>query len=355
MTLLYAALVVLGLKLAVLLVNLVSFPVLRPAIPRRNVSVSLLIPARNEAHNLPQTLPQLLAQPATEILLLDDRSSDGTAEVAGQLAGADRRFRLLVGQELPEGWKGKNWACHQLSQAALGEVLIFTDADVRWNPGALDAVLEGLERTPGLFTVYPRQQVGGLAERVLLPLIETVLLASLPYPLVRTRFPSASAGNGQVMAFTRAAYQACGGHQGVRGEVLEDVRLTQRIKRARQPLGIALGGDLIGVRMYRSYAEIREGFGKNLGAFHGENSLLLVFSALFHLALYTAPWLLLFGDARWLSVGLLGLLERLLVNLKTGREPWEAVLVPLAPLLSLPIYRRAMRKTYTWKGRRYAR
>jgi glycosyltransferase involved in cell wall biosynthesis len=262
---------------------------------------------------------------------------------------------VLVGLELPGGWKGKNWACHQLAQAAVGEVLIFTDADVGWEPGALGALLERLERAPGLLSVYPRQQVGSLVERVLVPLIDTVLLAFLPYPLVRTRFPSASAANGQVMAFTRAAYQACGGHLGVRGEVLEDVRLAQQIKRARQPLSIALGGDLIGVRMYRSYAEIREGFGKNLGAFHGENPFLLAFSALFHLFVYTAPWLLLFADARWLSVGLLGLLERLLVNLKTGREPWEAVLVPLAPLLSLPIYCRAMRKTYTWKGRRYAR
>ncbi len=355
MTLLEAALAVMGFRIAVLLVNLGSFPVLRPASPRRKARVSLLVPARDEAHNLPRTLPKLLAQPAEEILLLDDHSSDGTAEMARRIAGADGRLRVLVGQGLPQGWKGKNWACYQLAQAASGQVLIFTDADVSWEPGALEAVLAGLERTPGLLSVYPRQQVGSLAERVLVPLIDVVLLASLPYPLVRTRFPSAAAANGQVMAFTRSAYQACGGHRAVRGEVLEDVRLAQRIKQARQPLGIALGGGLIGVRMYRSYAEIREGFGKNLGAFHRESSLLLVFSALFHLVLYTAPWPLLWVDPGWLWVGLLGLLERLLTNLKTGREPWEALLVPLAPLLSLPIYLRAMRKRYTWKGREYAR
>ncbi|PZA08824.1 MULTISPECIES: glycosyltransferase family 2 protein [unclassified Meiothermus] len=355
MSLLYAALVAVGLRLAVLLVNLGSFPRLRPSVPRGKARVSILLPARNEAHNLPQTLPRLLAQPAQEILLLDDRSSDPTAAVACRLAGQDPRFRLLRGQELPEGWKGKSWACHQLAQAASGEVLIFTDADVIWRPGALEAVLAQLERAPGLLSVYPRQQVGSLAERVLVPLIDVVLLTLLPYPLVRTRFPLASAASGQVMAFTRSAYQACGGHRAVREEVLEDVRLAQRVKQARQPLRVALGGDLLEVRMYRSYAEILEGFGKNLGAFHGENPFLLALSALFHLFAYTAPWLLSFVDTRWLLVGGLGMLERLLVNRKTGRELWEAVLVPLAPLMSLPIYLRAWRKTYTWKGRRYTR
>lgn len=355
MILLYAALVVIGLRLAVLLVNLGSFPLLQPSVPRRKVRVSILLPARNEAHNLPKTLPWLLAQPAQEILLLDDRSSDPTAEVARQLAGHDPRFRLLRGEELPAGWKGKNWACCQLAQAASGEVLIFTDADVVWKPGALEAVLAQLERTPGLLSVYPRQQVGSLAERVLVPLIDVVLLASLPYPLARSPFPLAAAANGQVMAFTRPAYQACGGHRAVRGEVLEDVRLAQRIKRARQPFALALGGSLIEARMYRSYAEIQEGFGKNLGAFHGENPLLLLLSVLVHLLVYTAPWLLLSADGGWLWVGVMGMLERLLVNLKTGRDLWEAVLVPLAPVMSLPIYLRAWRKTYTWKGRKYAR
>jgi glycosyltransferase involved in cell wall biosynthesis len=94
--------------------------------------VSLLLPARDEAENLREALPRLarLDYPALEVLVLDDGSTDATAAVVREHAARDPRLRLLTGAELPPGWLGKNWACHQLGAAAAGEVLVFCDADV---------------------------------------------------------------------------------------------------------------------------------------------------------------------------------------------------------------------------------
>lgn len=355
--LLYAMLFWLALKLVILLLNMAAFPVLKPEkLEGQRPSVSLLIPARNETHNLLQTLPGFLQQGVQEILILDDASSDGTKEVVQQFAQQDRRVRLLEGLPKPEGWMGKTWACRQLAEKAKSEVLIFCDADVFWAKHGVRAVLARMQREKaGLVSVYPHQITPTLAERVLLPLIDDVLLSYLPYPLLQTPFPSASAANGQVMAFTREAYIACGGHTSVKGEVLEDVKLAQNTKAAKERIALALGGGLVSVKMYNSYPEIVEGFGKNLIEFHGRSRLILVLSFLAHLLAYTLCWLLIFLNPLWLIVGLMGLLERLLLNLKTGRAWWEMVLVPLAPLYAAPIYWRSAQRSYTWKGRVYSR
>jgi hypothetical protein len=360
--LLYAVLVWLGLKLANLLVNVVLFPVLKgsagePGADQAEVpKASLLIPARNEAHNLEETLGGFMAQAVDEILVLDDGSRDDTPLLVGGAAAQDRRVRLIPGLPKPEGWTGKTWACQQLAEAAGGEVLIFTDADVRWKPGGVRALLAAMvQGQADLLSVYPRQITPTLPERVLLPLIDDVLMGYLAYPLLWTPFPSASAANGQVMAFRRGAYRACGGHAGVRGEVLEDVRLAQRLKACGGRLRLALGGDLIGVRMYRDYPEIVEGLGKNLIEFHGRSRLVLALSYTAHLVAYTLCWPLALLNPFWLVVGATGFLERVLLSAKTGRPLWEFALTPLAPVLSTPIYLRSWQRTYTWKGRVYSR
>ncbi|MFN3334401.1 MAG: glycosyltransferase family 2 protein, partial [Caldilinea sp.] len=120
--------------------------------------VSVLIPARNEAAIIGATLRDLLAQdvPNLEVLVLDDRSEDGTAEIVCETARRFPQVRLLCGKELPPGWTGKNWACAQLAEAAQGDILLFTDADVRWRPGALHSVLAAMDKLDAdLLTVWP--------------------------------------------------------------------------------------------------------------------------------------------------------------------------------------------------------
>ena len=344
------ALAFFAVKAAVLLTNALTFPKLRPRpLPERRPRVSLLIPARDEAHNLPRTLPGLLSQGADEVIVLDDASSDGTAEVARALGA-----RVISGQPLPDGWYGKPWACQQLGEAASGDILIFTDADVSWKAGALGAVLHELEaKQADLLSVLPRPERLSLGARFLTPLVDAVVLCYLPYPLVRWPYPSLSTGNGQLMAFRRAAYEQAGGYSGVRAQILEDTQFARQLKAQGGRLTLALGAGGVGVTMYGSYPASLSGFGKNSLAIHLHSRPLLLLSLLWHLAAYTLPWLI--PSPLWLRLA--GLAERSLVNLVTDRarplDLAEGLLAPFTPLLALPAYRRAFKRQVTWKGRTY--
>jgi cellulose synthase/poly-beta-1,6-N-acetylglucosamine synthase-like glycosyltransferase len=257
--------------LAVALYNLLAAPRLERAGPPSSLpTVSLLVPARDEAENLRRTLPQLLGldYPRLEILLLDDRSRDGTAEVARSLALAGGApLRVIRGTEPPPGWVGKNWACHQLAAAARGEVLVFCDADVDAQPAALRATVATMRaHRAAALTALPRQKLDGWAQAAVVPVVAQLpVLAMLPLRLVPlVRSPSLSMANGQWLAFTRAAYDASGGHAAVRGEVLEDVALGRRIKASGQRLVVCVASTLLAVRMYAGAREMREGFRKNL-------------------------------------------------------------------------------------------
>lgn len=345
------------LKLAGLLYNLRAFPVLQSSTAARHPErISLLVPARNEADNLPETLPGFLDQPAHEILLLDDNSEDNTLNIACNLAESNPRLRVLSGSPLPNGWIGKNWACHQLAEAATGSVLIFTDADVNWEPGALDALMQEMTRQQAeAFSVFPRQQTETTTQRTLLPLIDNVLLSFLPFILLRLPAPSAAVANGQVFAFRRSTYDSLDGHRSVKSEILEDIRLAQRVRRKKFQLGLALGGELISVRMYRKDSQLVQGLAKSLLAAHGNSRLFMLIAASWHLLAYTLPVLLLPFSAHWALLVLLAFAERGLVNFKTGRQNYtEMLLMPLAPLLALPVYLSALSKQPVWKGRRYS-
>ncbi|WP_229789247.1 glycosyltransferase family 2 protein [Pilimelia terevasa] len=341
-------------KIAGILANLRQFPTLRPdpaAGPRPRTS--LLVPARDEERNLPATLAALCAQPADEILVLDDGSADGTAALVR--ACPDPRVALHTGTPPPDGWIGKNWACHQLAAAATGERLVFCDADVTLRPGALAALHAEWDRQGAdVFSVFPRQVTGTLGERLLVPLIDETLLAFLPHALLRAPVPAAATANGQVLAFTRAAYAAVGGHAAVADQIVEDVALARRTRRCGLRLGLALGGALVGTRMYRGYREAVRGVGKSLRAAHGHRDAALAATAAWHLAAYTLPWLRWDRGGAWRAAALLGLAERLLVNAKTGRGAYaEAALVPVTAPAALPVYALALRRTARWKGREY--
>jgi hypothetical protein len=353
-----AVLAFLTLKGTVLAVNVASFPTLR----RRPGSafaprVSLLVPARDEEANLRVTLPGLLAQPAAEILVLDDGSRDGTVAVVQEFAAADPRLRLIEGSALPPGWVGKPWACHQLGRQATGEILIFCDADVTLARGALAALLAEFERQRAdVFSVFPRQRTAGVGERLLVPLIDDVLLCFLPHHLLDLPIPAAATANGQLIAFRRHAYDRLDGHRGVRVAIVEDVRLALRTRRTGMRLGLALGGGLVEARMYSGYPASVAGFGKSLRSAHGGSRALMTATAGWHLLAYAVPWLRLRSSIGrlWAVAAVLGVIERVVVNAKTGRNSWwESVLVPITPLAALPSYARAVQRTRRWKGRSY--
>ncbi|HEY7595129.1 MAG TPA: glycosyltransferase family A protein [Actinophytocola sp.] len=335
-------------KTAGLIVNLAAFPVLRPAPPLPGTRTSILVPARDESHNLRAALPCLLAQPAAEVLVLDDGSRDGTPAVVAALAARDPRLRLITGTPPPPGWVGKNWACQQLAVAATGELLVFCDADVTLAPGALSALHQQIRgQRADVFSVFPRQRTETVGERLLVPLVDETLLGFLPHPLLDAPVPAAASANGQLIAFHRLAYDRIGGHAAVAGSVVEDLALARRTRAHGLKLGLALGGDLVSTRMYSGYREAVRGFGKSL---HAGSRRWLLAGAAWQFAAYSVPWL-----RGWWWAAVLGLTQRVLAMVKTGRRGYlEAALVPVTAPAALPVFAVALRRTTRWKGRSYS-
>lgn len=364
-----AALLVLALTACL---NALVFPRLRPSGPAAAAPlVSVLIPARDEAAVIAETVRALLAQTGVtlEVLVLDDHSTDGTAGLALAAAAGDPRLRVLTGRPLPPGWLGKNWACHQLAEAARGEWLVFTDADVRWAPGALAAlcVLQGRLRAD-LLTVWPTQLTHTWGERLVVPLLALAIGAYLPVLAVH-HLPGRAfaAAMGQCLLFQRAAYHALGGHAAVRDQIVEDVALARRLKGRGGRLRMADGNGLIACRMYRAWGEVRRGFAKNILAGHGGQVWALAASTLFHWAVFVLPWLATgaaISAGRWEAAApwgaalVMGVGVRALTAAATHQRIGDAVLMPVSVLLMTMIAAQSVWWQATggprWKGRRAA-
>lgn len=236
--------------------------------------VSVLVPARNEAHRIAGTIRSLTAQTRLvdlEIVVLDDGSDDGTADVVRREAAGDPRLRVREGRALPAGWLGKPHACHQLAEQATGSVLCFVDADVELDPTALAAAVS-LLRDARLDAVspYPRQLADGFGPRLVQPLIEWSWLTMLPLGIAeRSPRPSLAAATGQFFVIDRGAYERAGGHRAVAREVLDDVALLRAVKRSAGR-GVAVDGSSHAVcRMYDSWGELYDGYTKSLWSAFG--------------------------------------------------------------------------------------
>lgn len=262
--------------------------------------ISILIPARDEAAVIGETVRRILAQtyPRFELLLLDDHSIDGTAGIARASAGGDKRLRVLPGAPLPAGWGGKNWACHQLAEAAAGEWLLFTDADTVWAPDGLAAVVDEMARTrAALLTVWPTQITVTWPERLVVPLMALVVIGYLPVFMTHhTPWASFAAATGQCLLFRRSAYDATGGHAALRAAVLEDVKFARRIKAARLRLRMADGNRLVACRMYTGWPGVRDGYAKNILSGYGGSLFFLALATVFHWLVFLFPW-------AWLALG----------------------------------------------------
>jgi len=361
--------------LGLLAINLAVLPRLRRFAPPALASapfVSILVPARDEAANIAACVRGLLAQeyPAFELIVLDDGSSDGTGAILADLAATDPRLRVLTGDPLPPGWLGKPNACRQLAAAATGDLLLFTDADVRHTPLLLGhAVAAQQALGVGLLSIFPRQITATWGERLIVPLMQHfAVYGLLPLPAMqRLRAPAFAAANGQFLLFSHAAYVACGGHATVRSLVLEDVALARAVKRAGYPIALADGGAEITCRMYHGWGEVWAGFAKNLFAFFNRSLLFLALAILVALLLWVLPVAGMIGAALgsggctslvgWLCLAQYGtaVAARLLLTARFGGRPLDAFLHPFAVLLLLVIALNSARIArcggVAWKGR----
>ncbi len=330
-------------------------------------AVSVLIPARNEETNLPATLEAVLANRGVtfEVVVLDDGSTDRTAERVREFAARDPRVRLESAPPLPPGWCGKPHACWQLARRARHPLLLFLDADVRLAPEALARMAAFMTRSrAALASGVPRQEVGSFAERLLIPLIHFVLLGYLPMPFMRRfRWSAFGSGCGQLFLARADAYHACGGHAAIPTTWHDGVKLPRAFRRAGFWTDLFDATDLAVCRMYRSGAETWRGLGKNAteglaapGAI-GPMTLLLAGGQVLPLGLLlAAPWL--GGPVATLAAAALacGWLTRLL-GVARFRQPLDSALLHPLGVLALLVnqwqagFRYWRGRPAIWKGR----
>ncbi|HWN18688.1 MAG TPA: glycosyltransferase family 2 protein [Gemmatimonadales bacterium] len=228
--------------------------------------VSVIIPARNESSTIGTVVASILATTyhPIELLVVDDRSTDDTTSIVEGFN--DARLRLIPGQELPEGWYGKPWACYQGYRAAQGDLLLFTDADTRHAPELLGRAVGALiSEKAALVTVAPLQRCVTFWERVVMPQIWFLLaLRYQPASVNRARRERDVIANGQFILTTRQAYEVAGTHGAVRQEVAEDLALAQTFLRHGLKLHFAFAERLMETRMYLSLSHLIEGWSKNI-------------------------------------------------------------------------------------------
>lgn len=371
------------------LVNMRLLSRLQPSEVRQSdgiLDVSVLVPARNEERRIRDCLASLAAQDPSvrEIILLDDRSTDRTAAIARELGFSEEpgsRLRLIHGGAMPDGWVGKNWACHQLSRAAdpASGHLLFTDADTIHGPGCIaSALAHARDVRADLLSLWPDQITGTWSEKLVIPLGYLLFMAFQPFPLLtwlqadpgragrwgftRRRLGSMGAANGQFLLFRREVYEQLGGHEALRDHLVEDIAFGRRVA-ARTGEGMRLvnadGIDLLRCRMYDDFPGLWEGFSKNLRPVFEESHHSFLIFGLMVSALFLMPFLLAFGGvspAAWIAVGLI-LAMRLMLTLRF-RTSWFGFVahpagVMLALLIALNSWRLCFRRGIVWKGRVY--
>lgn len=333
-------------------------------------SISIIVPARNEEHNLPRLLRSLIAldYPAYEVIVVDDASTDATPAIADRYATDTEGLVRALHLAGPEpGWTGKNWACWQGAQAARGDWLLFTDADTEHVYGSLrTAMLAAREADVAALSLFPRQQCLGVWERLLLPFAYQQYFVGVRPARLNTSGGPALA-NGQYFLIQRDAYAACGGHAAVAGSIIDDVALAGALKRAGCAPLTCHGEELVRVRMYTGLGALVEGFQKNSFSFlraQGAAGALVALSTACNAGVLGAL------AAAILARSPLGLVA---VALAYGAQvallaPWErafgvrrgyALLAPLAALVFLLIALASLLRVVTgrrvrWKGRRYS-
>ncbi|BCB82622.1 glycosyltransferase [Phytohabitans flavus] len=320
--------------------------------------VALLLPARDEADRVEPCLRGLRAQrgvPRLEVIVLDDGSTDGTADLVRA-----HGLRVEEGAPLPPGWLGKPYACHQLAALAPdATALVFVDADVVLAPHAVAAAVTEL-RAAGvdLLSPYPKIVAQTVGERLVQPLLQWSWLTFLPLrAMERSPRPSLAAAGGQFLVVDRAGYDRAGGHAGVRDQVLEDVALARAVKGAGGRIALADGSALATCRMYGSWGELVAGYTKSLWAAFG-SPLGAAAVVLLLLLLYTAPPILVaVTPAAGLCAYLLGVLGRVVAARATGGRAWpDAVAHPVSTVvfawLVMRSYRERRRGRLLWRGRR---
>ena len=343
--------------------------------------ISVCIPARNEERNMRTCVEAMLAQdyPNLEVIVLDDRSSDSTPLILAVLASQDSRLHPISGSDLPKGWAGKPHALFQASAHARGEWLCFVDADTVVRREAISSCYaKALETEADMFTIMTFQVLGSFWEKVVMPLVLTALSVGFSPRKVNDPNREDAIANGQFILIKRSTYDAIGGYESVKNQIVEDKAFAEKVKWSGYRLVVADGMGITRTRMYTSLPEMWEGWTKNiyLGLRDRPAMLLLgVFGGFIALvgAFFLPIWSLLgilwyLRDGGWMagllifeSILLCAFLiyERTKVARKLEISPWYAFTTPLgaavfAAMMLASAWKVVSGRGVTWKGRVYS-
>ena len=363
-TLILISIILLAVVLAVTLFNALTAPMLKKSINlQTRPRVSVLIPARNEETNIGPCIEGFLSQDYDnfEIHVLNDQSTDRTGAIIEKFDERHLEVHAIHGKPLPAGWMGKNWACHQLSQHANGEILIFTDADNRPAPNAITNTVAYMQKLElGLLSAFPEKVTMTLSEKLVVPVVDMFVYAGLPLWLTYfSRFPSLAAASGLWIAFTHEAYQQIGGHQAVSNQIVEDVELSRLAKKSGIRILTSAGTRVVSCRMYHSFGEVWSGFSKNLFGlvrYKAVPFFILTFSLWTMCVLpYITVW---FVPLRELSIVaiVMNTAMRMVLALKYRHPFWTSVIlhpfgVLLTGVIGINSFFQVKRGRLQWKGR----
>ncbi|MEO9893274.1 glycosyltransferase [Aurantibacter sp.] len=347
-------------RLLVALVNYLSFSYLPKVISvAHKPLVSILIPARNEEENIGNLLEEIskLAYVNLEIIVYNDLSEDKTESIVRDWAARMPALQLINGEKLPKGWLGKNHACHQLAQAATGTVLLYLDADVSVKEDVIERSISHFQRYElHLLSIFPKQIVATLGEKISVPLMNWILLSLLPLALIRrSKNVAFSAANGQFMMFNAVTYKAIWPHEKCKSHRVEDIAILRLFKQKGLASDTLLGDDAISCRMYFGLNDAIEGFTKNIFQFFG-NSIITTIA--FGIVTTIAPFILYFYmGIGWSVAYIAGVVAiRIFVSLASQQSVVQNVVLTVPQhLVFLGIILKGLindqQKKLIWKGR----
>lgn len=323
--------------------------------------VSVLIPARNEEDNICNIVSCVLKQdyPSFELIVLNDNSEDRTLNILQEIQKKDSRLKVINGKPLPLEWIGKSWACHQLSQEARGEYLLFIDADVLISQNAIRSAVYNIKKFKSdALSSFPTQIMKTFPEKLIVPQMHWLICTFLPLVVVRYfRSYRVNAANGQYFLFDKNVYEAIGGHTSTRGINVEDIRLAINLKARGYKLITLLGDNTVFCRMYKNFIEAFNGFARSY--YNAVNARSYVYFGIILLLaiIYILPFLLFLVFSDFYIVLTIILIQRILSAIVSNQNIFYNVFLhPIQIFLFCSIaassYFKSKNQNLIWKGRR---
>ncbi|MCX7876114.1 MAG: glycosyltransferase [Melioribacteraceae bacterium] len=331
------------------------------SLENQSEKISVLIPARDEEKNITTLLNNLINQSYKnlEIIVLDDNSTDNTQKIVKSFSVLDNRIHLINGEKLQKGWLGKNFACHQLSQKANGDIFLFLDADVSINENSIESVLKIFkEKKVNMLSIFPTQIIPNISTYLITPMMNWILLTFLPLLKVYTSTnKSFVAANGQFIMIDKETYLKIGGHVSVKNKIVEDMELARKVKEGKFKIITLLGNNFVKCKMYSKLDEAFNGFSKNFYAGFNISTVMFSLLLIFIQSVFMLPTILVLFEIKFITIVFMIIISRIIISHLSNQNIFLNVL--LHPFQMVAVFLVGINSMMTnslgkleWKGRK---